>query len=591
MPEMYANRRYPTDAERLEWFREAKFGLFIHWGLYAQLEGYYKGRPVRGIGEQIMRFGEIPVEEYKTLAASFNPVQFDADEWVRIAKDAGMKYLVITSKHHDGFAMFKSRVSDFNIVDATPYGKDPMKELARACQEQGIKLCFYYSQYQDWIDPNGAFVWKQWEGTYPDEGKVFEQYMDEKAIPQVVELLTNYGPIGLIWYDTPGDQSLYNARRFRDIVHAIQPECIVGPRVGQNQGDYIGYGDNQVPNNINDAPWESPATMNHTWGFKRQDTEWKSVGTLLRLLVSIVGKGGNYLLNVGPTKEGLIPEASRERLAAIGQWMRKNGESIYGVKGCLLSYTPPFGAVTAGEGRVYLHLFDWQPGPFRVSGLMNRVTGAKLLATGEAVPFVQRRDEASGDDQLILTLPADAPDAEVSVIALCVEGTPQMDQTLTEYGGRIALPAHKAGLFSDEDALPALRGVPAVRVDRNGVLENWYRTIDFATWTFKVLTPGAYRLTVNTYTENQTSACDDMPWEGGHIFQISAAEQSIDVAIEDDERTFPPNLFHRQNVASFAKDTLHFAQPGLYTLTVKPKKLVTALGIGPRLESIVLEKG
>ena len=234
-----------------------------------------EGKEIPGIGEQIMRFASIPAVEYREICKDFNPVKFDADEWVSIAKDAGMKYIVITAKHHDGFAMYHSHCSPYNIVDATPYAHDPMKDLAEACQKHGVKLCFYYSHYQDWDDPDGVVKGYQWDTTYPESEKVFERYMNRKAIPQITELLTQYGPVGLIWYDTPGDLSRYNAQRFNDLVHAIQPECIVGSRVSNDEdlGDYIGYRDNQVPSGANPLPWETCATMNNTWGFKKQDTD------------------------------------------------------------------------------------------------------------------------------------------------------------------------------------------------------------------------------------------------------------------------------------------------------------------------------
>ncbi|HML45597.1 MAG TPA: alpha-L-fucosidase, partial [Clostridia bacterium] len=362
--ELYANRRICTDAERIAWFREAKFGMFIHWGIYAQLSGSWQGREIPGIGEQIMRFAEIPVNAYRGIAQSFCPVKFDANAWVKLAKDAGMRYIVITAKHHDGFAMYHSRVSPYNIVDATPFSRDPMKALAAACQEHGLKLCFYYSHRQDWEDLDGYTNQGHWDPTMPrEEDQVFERYMDRKAIPQVVELLTQYGPIGMIWYDTPGELSDYNATRFLKLVHAIQPECIVSARVSNNPaiGDYIGYGDNVVPVQANALPWETCATMNDTWGYKAQDHNWKSVRKLLQLLVSIASKGGNYLLNVGPTKEGEIPPESVERLRAIGNWISRNGEAIYGTHGCLRN-TPDWGAVTAKDGRLYLHVFDWKAG-------------------------------------------------------------------------------------------------------------------------------------------------------------------------------------------------------------------------------------
>lgn len=588
MADLHEKAHLPTDEERIQWFRDAKFGMFIHWGIYAQLEGYWKGQPVRGIGEQIMRFAKIPPEEYKAIAKDFNPVRFNADEWVRIAKDAGMKYLVITSKHHDGFALFKSRFSDFNIVDATPYGKDVLKELARACQEAGIKLCFYYSHYQDWTEPDAEHCWTQWEGTYPPEGRVFERYMEKKALPQVAELLTGYGPIGLIWYDTPGHISKYNAHRFRELVHALQPECIVGPRVGQDEGDYVGYGDNQVPNDTNPKPWESPATLNDTWGFKRQDTNWKSTKTLLHLLVSIVSKGGNYLLNVGPTKEGLIPPESVERLQQIGQWLRVNGEAIYGSHGCALNYTPEWGALTNSEGRAYIHLFDWKR-EFTLYGLRTAVRRASLLANNEQLAFKQGYDDAAGLNWLTVRLPETAPDENVSVIALDLEGPIDMDQSVVPFEDRIALPAHLAAIGTDESMTSFRRG-PLLNCDRNGVLVDWFRPMDFATWTFKVIDAGEYAVDINTYTENMTSASDEMPWEGGHVFALQCAGQTFECTITDDARSFPRNLFHRQRVTSRGKAVLRFEKPGTYTLAMHPIRIEAAKGLGPKLESVVLKR-
>ncbi len=584
-----ATHRVCTEQERIAWFKEAKFGLFIHWGLYSQLAGHWKGQPIRGIGEQIMRFAEIPVDEYEEIAKTFNPVHFDAMEWVKYAKDAGMKYVIITAKHHDGFAMYDSKVSDFNIVKATPYQKDPMKELAKACAHYGLKLCFYYSQYQDWTDPNGAFFWKQWGGTYPDSGKNFETYMNEKALPQIVELLTNYGPVGILWYDTAGNTSPYNSRRFKDIVHAVQPECLVGPRVGNNEGDYVGYGDNQVPNDSNNLPWESPATMNNTWGYKEQDQDWKSVGTLLRLLVSVVSKGGNYLLNVGPTGDGRIPEPSIQRLKEVGQWMKRNGKAIEDAVGCPLDYTPEWGAMTAGNGQVYLNLFEWpKDRHFALRGLKSPVLEARILSSGQSISFTQELKD--GQESLTLSLPMEAPEETISVIALSIDGPVSIHQDLYEHNQRIKLPAHKAKITSDEDAMPILRGNPALRVDKSGVMEHWYRLIDHASWQFVVDMPGTYALHINTYTENQTSACEDMPWEGGHILEILCDGQTIEMTINADEATFPPTLFHRQNIRSNAGDAFHFKNAGTYTLTLKPRKLNTEQGLGLRLESVVLSK-
>src|SRR5437763_7636979 len=324
----------PAKEKRLEWFREAKYGLFIHWGLYALPAGEWNGKRSLGLGEWVMFRSRIPVKEYETLASRFNPVKFNADEWVKVAKDAGMKYIVITSKHHDGFAMFKSKASPYNIVDATPFKRDVLKELADACARGGIRLGFYYSQSQDWHEPNGAG--NEWD--FPaDDKKDYDQYLRGKAEPQVKELLTGYGPIALIWFDTPRMMSKDRSQRFIDIVHTLQPATLIDGRLGA-EGDYRSMGDNRIPDAVVPGDWEVPATLNHTWGFKKDDHDWKTPEDLTFKLVDIVSKGGNYLLNVGPTAEGVIPQPSQDNLRAVGRWLKVNGESVYGAG------PTPFGA-------------------------------------------------------------------------------------------------------------------------------------------------------------------------------------------------------------------------------------------------------
>jgi alpha-L-fucosidase len=312
--------------EKMQWFREAKFGLFIHWGLYAIPAGEWKGEPIAGIGEWIMNRARIPVKEYEQLAVQFNPVKFNAEEWVKLAEDAGMKYIVITSKHHDGFAMYGSRVSKYNIVDATPFKRDPLKELAEACARHGIRFGFYYSQAQDWHEPNAAG--NTWDFG-PDPNKNFDQYLRDKAEPQVGELLTGYGPVCLIWFDTPRMMTKERGQRFVDIVRTLQPACLIDGRLGI-EGDYRSMGDNRIPNTVAAGDWEVPATLNRTWGYKKNDHDWKSPGDITFKLVDIVSKGGNYLLNVGPTAEGVIPQSSQDNLLAVGRWLKVNGEAIYG---------------------------------------------------------------------------------------------------------------------------------------------------------------------------------------------------------------------------------------------------------------------
>ena len=430
-PEGLAVQKAPLSQDaKMEWFREAKFGLFIHWGIYSVPAGEWKGKPVSGIGEWIMNRAKIPVKEYEQLAAQFNPVKFNAEEWVKMAKDAGMKYIVITSKHHDGFAMYGSKVSKYNIVDATPFKRDPLKELAKACARHGIRFGFYYSQAQDWHEQNGAG--NTWDFG-PDDKKDFDQYLRDKAEPQVKELLTGYGPVCLIWFDTPrmmkvGDR----AQRFIDIVHTLQPACLIDGRLG-SAGDYRSMGDNQIPNEVVREDWEVPATLNNTWGYKKDDNNWKTPKDLTFKLIDIVSKGGNYLLNVGPTAEGIIPQPSRDNLRAVGRWLKVNGESIYGTG------PTPFGEelgtpdpqkkdssgnpvfvsktdwrCTTKPGKLFIHLFKWPEGTFELPAIKEKVTKAYMLAD----PKKQALTVKQNGQKWLISLPKIAPDKIDSVLVL-----------------------------------------------------------------------------------------------------------------------------------------------------------------------------
>jgi alpha-L-fucosidase len=339
---------------RLEWFRAARFGMFIHWGLYAIPAGIWKGQAIEGIGEWLMLRARVPVTEYERLAPQFNPTRFDADAWASVAADAGAKYLVITAKHHDGFCMFDSKLTSYNIVAATPFGRDPMQELARACEKRGLRFCFYYSQTQDWHHPNGDG--NDWD--YHESKKDFDTYVETYVKPQVKELLTNYGPIGLIWFDTPKRMTPEQSRGLVDFVHQLQPACLVNGRIGNGLGDYAESGDNVIPSASLQADWEVPATINDTWGFKSDDHNWKSPADLVRKLVDSASKDGNYLLNVGPTAEGIIPEPSVERMRAVGDWLRRYGDAIYGTRAGPTQGLEGIRTTRRGD-TLYLTAFDW----------------------------------------------------------------------------------------------------------------------------------------------------------------------------------------------------------------------------------------
>ena len=416
---------------KMKWFRDAKFGLFIHWGLYCIPAGEWKGQPIAGIGEWIMNRAKIPVKEYEQLAQQFNPVKFKAEDIVKLAEDAGMRYIVITSKHHDGFAMYHSKVSKYNVVDATPFKRDVLRELADACAKHGMKLGFYYSQAQDWHEPNGAG--NTWDFG-ADSLKDFDQYLRGKAEPQVKELLTEYGPVCLIWFDTPRMMNKERSERFIDILHTLQPACLIDGRLG-TQGDYRSMGDNRIPNEVVTGDWEVPATLNKTWGYKKDDNDWKTPEELTFKLVDIVSKGGNYLLNVGPTSEGLVPQPSQDNLRMVGRWLKANGESIYGAG------PSPFGAefgsynpdttkkdsrgsrlfdaktewrCTTKPGKLFIHFFKWPAGEFELSDVKGKITKAYMLTDPNhtSIPVSQ-----SGE-HVVLTVPAYTPDKYDTVLVL-----------------------------------------------------------------------------------------------------------------------------------------------------------------------------
>jgi alpha-L-fucosidase len=426
----------PADRDaRMKWWRDARFGMFIHWGLYAVPAGEYNGKRSKEIGEWIMSWANIPRAEYEKFAPTFNPARFDAAQWVRIAKDAGMKYLVITSKHHDGFAMYDSGVSTYDIVDATPYRKDPMRALADECRRQGITFAFYYS-IMDWhhpsqyVDAPGKHAEAGHGQTRMREGRK-QEYVDYMKA-QLRELVTKYDP-AVLWFDgewvdwwTEEDgQDLYR------YVRGLKPGILINNRVGKgrkgmeglNRTDRVYAGDfgtpeQQIPaSGLPGVDWESCMTMNDTWGFKHYDENWKSSQALIRNLIDIVSKGGNYLLNVGPTAQGEIPRPSVERLADMGRWMAVNGESLYGTGAMPFTEQLAWGRATRKDGKLYLHVFDWPAdGVLLVPQIHGKVLTARMLAGGASVAFTQTTG-------ITLKLPVKAPDPIASVIVLDIESS------------------------------------------------------------------------------------------------------------------------------------------------------------------------
>ena len=427
-----------AEQKRTAWFRDAHFGLFIHWGLYSVPAGEWQGKT--DYGEWMMMSTRMPASEYAQFAPQFNPTHFDPNGWARAAKNAGMRYVVLTTKHHEGFALWGSRANPFNVVRATPFHRDVVKELAAACRKAGLTFCVYYSD-TDWRDPNFPALYNpgHFHGN-PSPAPDMDAYVASMKA-QMRELLTGYGPLGIFWFDNGGGFAGYDmgtvmhGQELVDLVHLLQPNCLVNNRAGV-PGDYV-TPEQEIPDAVLHAPWETCMTMNAHWGYNKNDREWKSPAVLVRDLIDITSKGGNFLLNIGPTADGAFPSQSLYTLAQIGQWMRVNGEAIHGAG------PTPFGAelgaysptekdkngkplfvarnawrCTTKPGKLYIHLFAWPGTSLTLNGLHKNVTYAYLLADPKraSLPLTQ-----TGGVVTIL-LPAQAPDPIASV--LCLETKP-----------------------------------------------------------------------------------------------------------------------------------------------------------------------
>jgi alpha-L-fucosidase len=486
----YANETPQQRDVRMSWWREAKFGMFIHWGVYAVPAGTYKDKQIGDIGEWIMLNAKIPVKEYQDFARQFNPTKYDPAAWVALAKEAGMRYMVVTSKHHDGFTMFPTAASKWNIVDATPWKKDVIGPMAAAARAQGLKFGLYYSQAQDWTNPGGAKAGMQdGEGWDAAQKGSFDKYLDAVAVPQVKEILTTYKP-DVLWWDTPHLMTPQRAEKLARLL-ALQPGIIHNNRLG---GGYPG--DTETPEQSIPASgyagrdWETCMTMNDTWGFKSYDQNWKPLATLITNLVDITSKGGNYLLNVGPTAAGEIPAESSNLLKGIGAWMKVNGESIYGSHGSPFKKLP-WGRCTmkdaGADTLLYLHVLNWpSDGKLLVPGLTNNIKSASLLAGGAALA-VEKSDNGP-----LLTVPATAPDVICTTLKLLVQGKP-------EIAGLVVLPDKDGSitLLPDDARLDG----KLVRTERKDKILNigfWVDPGDTVAWDLRADRDGKYAVRIET---------------------------------------------------------------------------------------------
>lgn len=565
-----------SDAPRGAWLKDSRFAMFVHWGLYSELGGKWNDKTYYGIAEWIMNRAQIPAAEYAQVAGRFNPTGFNADEWVQLAKDAGMRHIMITSKHHDGFAMFKSAASPFNIVDATPFKRDPMKELADACGKGGVRLGFYYSQTQDWHERDA--VGNTWD--WPSEGRDFQKYLRTKAVPQIEELLRGYGPIAGVWFDTPGPISPQDSKKLVDLVHQLQPQCLVNSRIGNNLGDYDTLGDQEIPRLPRPGLWETPDTHNDTWAYAWYDRNWKSPREIAERLVRVVSRGGTYMLNVGPDGKGRIPEQSARILRTVGQWVHEHEDAIHGTD------TTPFGPLAWGEctargNTLFLHVFQW-PANSRLllPGLRSKVLRAELKQGTETcqceIKELPTSDSAS--PCLEIALPANQPSTLIPVITLELAGPADASREQFVLNGcRQTL----------ESGVAKLNGCELKSIDWMEKFGDWKHAQcaggwngaeSASTWAFRTVEPGSFYLDV----EYSCPATDDYS-----EWRVRCGESDLTFPLIDSgERPMREGFGHTlMRFRTYRVGVIDFPKAGQHELRFGP---TGKAGAGVRVSSLVL---
>lgn len=468
---------------RTQWWREAKFGMFIHWGIYA----------VPADGEWHFFNHKMQVKDYEPYAVQFNPVKFDALKWVKIAKNAGMKYIVITSKHHDGFCMFDTQFTDYCITRATPFKRDPMKELAAACKKEGIRLCFYHS-IMDWHHPD-YLPRRPWEkDTRPADGASLDRYI-EYMKGELRELLTHYGPIGVIWFDGGWEHKAneLHSLEVNQMIRSLQPAILINDR-NQLPEDFATPEQNIPAGAMTGGRlWETCMTLNNNWGYAKDDNNWKSPEDLVHKLCDIAHKGGNFLLNVGPTELGEIPQPSIERLAQVGTWMKANSASIYGTTKSPFKKLPFDGRCTVKGSKLYLQVFHWPAKGLRLPGLLTTVKSARTLNGRQRLRVTLQPPSQDNAPQVVAISEPKKLDPYATVVELTLSGPPEV----IDLSPLIRADANGVIRLKAADAEVHGNSAHYEQGDGRENIGSWTNAKDFLTWGCDIAKAGRYRVDVD----------------------------------------------------------------------------------------------
>lgn len=550
---MWDNRATGKEHRNIQWFKDAKFGMFIHWGLYSKLAGEWNGKRYYGSGEWIMNQAKIPVAEYKKVATTFNPIKFNGEKWAELAEDAGMKYMVITAKHHEGFSMFDSKYTDFDIVDATPYKKDPMKELADAVAKKNIHFGFYYSQFQDWYEPNGGK--NSWD--FKESEKDYQKYYNEKAIPQLKELMTNYGKLGTIWFDTPGGLTKQETEEFVNNLRNYQPDCLFSSRVGHGLGDYRDFGDSELPPFTINGPWESIYTHNDSWGYIKHDMNFKTPKEIIYLLSNAAARGGNLMLNIGPDGEGNIPEFSVQYLKEVGKWLKVNGESIYGTTAGLLGQQP-WGVSTSKPGKQYLHVLQKPTdGRLFIPEFNVDLSKVYLLANGKQLPYQKK-----GKD-LEITLPVGAAEILNEVVVIEYGGKYNRAVSYNVISGNfseIEIPAYFAKTIGNANLKSLTYSHYYGDWKHTNCIVDTKNPTDEIVFDIRIITPGTYKVKLDYNCGAESALQEGVLNINGSDFLFRTLKTG-----EFDRKAPLPLVQHSIATTTFTKG-------GLYKVSIKPLK-------------------